>query len=613
MMGRGGAEAQRIQTTARHVPLRLASSPTSSSATPRLCGFFSSLLPSAPLRLSGFFLTLLPSAPLRLSGFFLTLLLSVSLLAQTAPATYWVQFTDKDNTPYSLAAPQDYLSQRALERRARQNIPIDSLDLPVDPAYIAQLLAAGEIELLNVSKWFNAVTIRSTDTLALDSLGLLPFVHEVRMTMDGKLRPTSFAHKFGNETKTYQQDYGTSFRQIEMMNGHLLHEVGAAKGQGLLIGVLDSGFENADILPGFADLRNRNGIVYTQDMVDPGGNVYANHYHGRSVLSVMAGHVEGKLTGTAPMADYVLIRTENTAGEYIVEEDNWVSGAEVCDSIGCDVLNTSLGYTTFDDTTQNHSYADLNGLTSRMSRAADIASRKGMIPVNSAGNSGTLPWYYISVPADAFDILSVGAVDNDRMIASFSSRGPSADGRVKPDVSAVGLGTIGLDVGGENVGPINGTSFSSPLVAGLTACLWQLHRDRTSQEIMQAIRRSASQHGNPDDDIGYGIPDFWRAHLLLGGRDITNVASPTAFQVTPVPFTSFLDVEVFAGEANSMDLRIYDVQGRELWSTSTGLEPNTYARVRIQNDLLTQLRAGTYIVKVQVGDSKLTQKVVKAG
>lgn len=550
---------------------------------------------------------------MRLNVLVVILLLSPSLIAQTAPAIYWVQFTDKDHTPYSLSAPEAYLSQRAIERRARQNIPIDSLDLPVDPTYIAQLLAAGQIELLNISKWFNAVTIRSTDTLALDSLGLLPFVHEVRMTMDGKPRPTRFAQKFGTGAKTFQQDYGASFRQIEMMNGHLLHEVGAAKGEGLLIGVLDSGYENADILPGFADLRNRNGIIYTQDMVDPGGNVYANHYHGRSVLSLMAGHVEGKLTGTAPMADYVLIRTENTASEYLVEEDNWVSGAEVCDSIGCDVLNTSLGYTTFDDSTQNHSYADLNGLTSRMTLAADIASRKGMIPVNSAGNSGTLPWHYISVPADAFDILAVGAVGMDRSVADFSSRGPSADGRVKPDVSAVGFGTIGIGIGGENVYGINGTSFASPLVAGLTACLWQLHRDRTSHEIMDAVRRSASRHNTPDDDLGYGIPDFWRAHLLLGGRDITNVTNATAFQVMPVPFTNFLDIEVFAGDATSMDLRIHDVLGRELWSTTTGLEPHTYSRVRIQNDLLTQLRAGTYIVKVQVGDSKLTQRVIKAG
>lgn len=552
------------------------------------------------------------SALMHLSVLVATLLLPASLPAQTAPAIYWVQFTDKDHTPYSLSAPQDYLSQRALDRRARQNIPIDSLDLPVDPAYIAQLLAAGQIELLNVSKWFNAVTIRSTDTLALDSLGLLPFVHQLRMTMDGKPRPTRFAQKFGTGTKTYEQDYGSSFRQIEMMNGHLLHSAGGAEGQGMLIGILDSGFLDADVLPGLADLRSRNGIILTRDLVESGGNVYAEHYHGRSVLSVMAGHVDGKLTGTAPLANYVLVRTENADSEYIVEEDNWVSGAELCDSIGCDVLNTSLGYTTFDDSTQDHTYADLNGLTSRMTLAADIAARKGMIPVNSAGNSGTLPWHYISVPADAFDILAVGAVNSDRMLATFSSRGPSADGRVKPDVSAMGLGTIGIGTGGYNVYGISGTSFSSPLVAGLTACLWQLHPDRSAHDIMDAVRRSASQYDHPDSDLGYGIPDFWRAHLLLRGRDLTHLSGPEALAVIPVPFTDFLDIEVYSGNASTLGLEMHDVLGKLVWSTVTGLEPNTYSRVRIQNDLLTQLRTGVYLVDVTVGESRLTQRVVKA-
>lgn len=540
------------------------------------------------------------------------LLCASGLFAQTAPAIYWVQFTDKQHTPYALSAPEAYLSQRALERRARQQVPIDSLDLPVDPAYIDQLLAAGQIELLNVSKWFNAVTIRSTDTLALDSLGLLPFVHEVRQTMDGKPRPTQAADKFGPVTKSYQSEHGRSFRQIEMMNGHLLHEVGEAKGQGLLIGVLDSGFEHADFLPGLATLRARNGIVLARDLVEPGGNVYSAHYHGRSVLSVMAGDVEGELVGTAPLADYVLVRTEDVGSEYLVEEDNWVSGVELCDSIGCDVLNTSLGYTTFDDSTQDHSIADLNGLTSRMTLAADIAARKGMIPVNSAGNSGSAPWHHISVPADAFDILAVGAVDSDRLLVDFSSRGPSADGRVKPDVAAMGMRTVGLDGAGWNVGTLNGTSFAAPLVAGLTACLWQLHPQRTAQEIMDAVRRSASQHSDPDNELGHGIPDFWRAHLLLGGRNITGLQSPTVLQVMPVPFTEFLDIEVYAGEAERMELRIHDLLGRTVWNTVTGLEPHTYSRVRIQNDLLTQLRAGLYIVEVRVGASRLTQRVVKA-
>lgn len=550
----------------------------------------------------------------RLTGLFLLLaaLLPWTVAGQTAPATYWVQFKDKAHTPYSLQAPEAFLSQQAIERRARQQIPIDSLDLPVDPAYIAQLTAAGNMQVLHVSKWFNAVTIRSTDTLALDSLGMLPFVNVVQVTRDGVARPHRQAGKFPLP-KLYEEDYGRSFRQIEMMNGHLLHELGGAKGQGMLIGVLDSGFEHADYLPGLSALRERNGIVFTKDLVAPGGNVYDAHYHGRSVLSVMAGYVEGDLTGTAPLADYVLVRTEDASSEYRVEEDNWVAGAELCDSLGCDVLNTSLGYSTFDDPAQDHSYADMDGQSSRMSIAAGIASRKGMVVVNSAGNSGQLPWHHITAPSDAFDILSVGAVDTARQVAPFSSRGPSADGRVKPDVSAMGYRTVGLDGPGWNVGHINGTSFSSPLVAGLAACLWQLHRDRTAHDVMDAIRRSASQYDHPDDDLGYGIPDFWRAHLLLGGRDITGLTSPMALGVVPNPFMDFLDLEVYSGDETSMEVSLHDVLGQKLWNTEVnGLEPHTYSHVRVHDALLVRLRPGTYIIRVEVGSSVLTRRVVKA-
>lgn len=553
--------------------------------------------------------------PGRLVSLFTALLFTLvagTTAAQTAPAIYWVQFKDKAHTPYSLGAPEAFLSQRAIDRRARQHIPIDSLDLPVDPAYIAQLQAAGDMEVLHVSKWFNAATIRSTDTLALDSLGLLPFVNVVQLTQDGTVRPHRQAGKFPLP-KLFEEYYGDSFRQIAMMNGHLLHELGGAKGQGMLVGVLDAGFLNADILPGLEDLRARNGILLTRDLVEPGGNVYAEHYHGRSVLSVMAGHVEGKLTGTAPLADYVLVRTENGAVEYRVEEDNWVAGAELCDSLGCDVLNTSLGYSTFDDPAQDHSYADMNGLTSRMTMASDIASRKGMVVVSSAGNSAQLPWHYITAPADAFDILTVGAVDTARQVAPFSSRGPSADGRVKPDVSAMGFRTVGLDGAGWNVGRINGTSFSAPLVAGLSACLWQLHQDRSAHDVMDAIRRSASQYDHPDDDLGYGIPDFWRAHLLLGGRDITGLTSPAALGVVPNPFTDFLDVEVYTGDETTMEMSLVDLLGQKLWNTTVaGLEPHTYAHVRVHDALLTRLRAGTYILRVEIGGSHLTHRVVKA-
>lgn len=540
------------------------------------------------------------------------LLLCGPVVAQTAPATYWVQFTDKAHTPYSLEAPEAFLSPRALERRAHDQVPFDSLDLPVDPAYITALLAAGDIELLNRSKWFNAVTIGSTDTLALDTLLGLPFVRDVKMLCDGRPRPSRALDKLEGLEKDYADTYGSALRQVSMMNGHLLHAVGGARGQGMLIGILDAGFDRADVLPAFAAVRARQGIVLARDLAHPGGNVYGESAHGRSVLAVLAGDLEGRLLGTAPLADYVLVRTEDANSEYLVEEDNWVSGAELCDSLGCDVLSTSLGYTVFDDSTQDHTYADLDGLTTRISIAAGIAARKGMLPVNSAGNSGEASWHYIGAPADAFGILVVGAVDDDRRLAGFSSRGPTADGRIKPDVCAVGRGTVGLNDSGQDIARINGTSFSAPLVAGLTACLWQLHRDRSNAAIIDAVRRSASQADRPDNDLGYGIPDFWRAHLLLGGRDLTGLRTEDVLDVMPMPFGDFFDVELFAGGSARMDLDLYDALGRSIWSSSTPLEPHTYARVRVQDGILSRLRAGAYVLDVHVGASRLTRRVVKA-
>ncbi len=537
--------------------------------------------------------------------------------AQTAPATYWVQFTDKAHTPYSVQHPEAFLSQRALDRRAHQHIAIDELDLPVDPSYIAALLQAGQFELLNTHKWFNAVTVRTMDTLALDTLDHLPFVLQLRGTSSGR-RTRNFNDKFAaelneEERSSYEDTYGLAYRQVSMMNGHLLHELGNARGEGMLIGVLDSGFENADELPGFSELRARNGIIATRDFVQAGGDVFAAHWHGRSVLSCMAGHLEGSLLGTAPKADYVLLRTEDADSEYPIEEDNWVSGAEFADSIGCDVLNTSLGYSRFDDSSMDHSFADMDGMTTRISIAAGIAARKGMAVVNSAGNNGQDDWHYIAAPADAIDILSVGAVNDDREVAPFSSRGPSADGRVKPDVCAVGWGAIGLGVDGQRAEPINGTSFSSPITAGLVACLWQLHQDRTSHEIMDAVRRSASTYSAPSDSLGFGIPDFWRAHLLLQGQDLTHLISPSFLGLYPMPFTDVLDVALFTGEADRVNLELYDTQGRSVWRTIAPVEPGIYTHLRIGADAWHDLENGCFVLRASLdGRAELVEQVIKA-
>lgn len=551
-------------------------------------------------------------------------LLSVGLVAimdataQTAPGTYWVRFSDKTSTPFSVEAPQDFLSPRSIARREKQGIPVDESDLPVDPAYISALLDAGQFQLHTVSKWFNAVTIRSTDTLALDTVASLPFVSELRCLHPSTTHEPRSGEKFPRpkraaENSTLDGTYGASLRGISMMNGHLLHELGGARGEGILIGILDSGFEQADSMAAFSALRDRNGIRLTVDIVCPGCDIYEQHWHGRSVLSVLAGQLPGKLMGSAPNADYVLLRTEDTNSEYPVEEDNWVRGAELADSMGCDVLNTSLGYTLFDDSTMDHTRADLDGLSTRISIAAGMASRKGMIPVQSAGNSGTSEWRFISAPADAIDILSVGAVDEDRSVADFSSRGPAVDGRVKPDVCAVGLGTIGVSGSGDGIDHINGTSFASPLVCGLTACLWQLHPDRTAHAIMDAVRRSASHFHQPNDSIGYGIPDFWRAHLLLGGNDLTGLQAPAFFNIYPLPFSDALNIELFTGEARQLTIDLSDASGRAVLSRSIALEPRIYQQLRLEDIAVTSLPNGHYTLKASLdGHAGTIRALVKA-
>ena len=533
--------------------------------------------------------------------------------AQTAPDTYWVQFTDKLNTPYSVDAPEQFLSARAIARRAAQGIAIDELDLPVDPAYIAGVLATGEVQLVNRSKWFNAITIRTADTDALLAIQSLPYVQVLRATfrVSGEApAPDKFMAPLVPEERGGgggTGDYGASFTQVSMINAHLLHEI-EAKGQGMLIGVLDSGFDHVNTIPGFDALRQREGIVYTKDMVVHDDDVYTDHWHGRSVLSCMAAVMPGYLMGTAPEADYVLVRTEEAATEYLVEEDNWVSGAELCDSIGCDLLNTSLGYTQFDDSTMDHSYADLDGLTTRISKAAGIASQKGMVVLNSAGNSGMSAWYYIGPPADAIDILAVGAVGDTGQVAPFSSRGPSADGRVKPDVMAMGWGSIGLDAAGEFVVPINGTSFSSPILAGGVACLWQLHPGRTASEIMDAVRRSASHWTMPNDSMGYGIPDLWAAHLFLDATTGSGEGAPSGSALAwPMPFQDAFDVVLPGLAGDRTTVQLMDATGRVVHQSRLPVGPD--GRCRVTG--LEALPSGLYLFRATDGVRSWTSRMVK--
>ncbi|MBR4136422.1 MAG: S8 family serine peptidase [Bacteroidales bacterium] len=454
-------------------------------------------------------------------------LFNLLVASAQSPAKYWVQFKDKKGTPYSVARPEEFLSPRAIAQRQHFRIPVTTTDLPVNPEYVRRVLAADSTAYLCVtSKWLNGITIYSTCDSVEQMLGQLPFVSMVECTsrldtiedepiveflyLEDPNQPIQHSWE-GNTQKT---DYGNAANQMWMNNAQWLHRMGY-HGEGMQMMVMDGGFVNVDSIPFFQTLRDDHRLLGARNFVQPDQNPFRKHSHGTMVLSCIAAYTPGKLLGTAPMAQVYLCQTEDARSETKVEEDYWVAGLEWADSLGCQVLNSSLGYTTFDDTVaQRRSYEDLNGLESRASRAASVASVKGMIICNSAGNAGSQKWKYLGTPADANGILTVGAVMGDSTVAGFSSWGPTADGRVKPDACAVGLMAAVCNQKGK-LAWAAGTSFSSPILSGMVACLWQAFPDKTNVEIMEAVRKSGQLYENPDDQRGYGITDFLKAYNIL--------------------------------------------------------------------------------------------------
>lgn len=538
--------------------------------------------------------------------------------AAQAPSKYIVYFTDRNGSPYSISNPSAYLSQRAIIRRANQNIAITQDDLPVNPNYIDSVLAAGNVTLLNRSKWFNAVSIYTTDTNALAAIQALPFVASVsavqrlRSTLSGedRLQPV-----FDDNAKLQPQaqishvlahDYGPSLNQLSMLGGECLHNMGY-QGQGKVIAVLDAGFYEVNNLPAFDSLWANSQILGTWDFVANDSSVFEDHAHGEMVLSCMGGNLPGQIVGTAPRAEYWLLRTEEVATEYVIEEFNWVAAAEFADSVGADIINSSLGYTTFDDPSQNHTYADMDGNTAIVSIGADKAVSKGIFVVNSAGNSGSSSWYYIAAPADGDSVLAVGAVDASGVYVSFSSHGPTADGQVKPDVAAQGMNTVvaGPFGGTQNA---NGTSFSAPVTAGLVACLWEAHPQLTARQLYYAIIQSGSQYGSPDADLGYGIPDFCAANVILGGGDVSKFQEDNIVSVYPNPFRESFEFIFYSDHSQPVSVEMYDVTGRMVAANTFDVNLRSHNTYEVS---ARDLRNGMYFLVVRTQEKKYVQKVSK--
>ena len=452
----------------------------------------------------------------------LAVLLPFLLAAQAegSQGLYFVGFADKSGTPFSVDAPEDFLSQRALDRRAKVGMDVTEMDLPISPAYEEAIVAQG-VDIWLRSKWMNGVVVPATKE-QMESIRSLDFVDttyyaaplQYTRTMS-RPRPTQFDQPAPvvESVPVSETFYGFGYKDLSRMNGDSLHRLGF-RGKGVWVAVFDGGFPSVEYKD-FLGYDQPEAVPGNYDLVEQDSTALDGSTHGATVLSTMAAHHPFFFIGTAPEAKYLLFKTENSRGEHRMEEVNYAIALEMADSAGVDLVNSSLGYTTFTDHSMDYTYEDLNGRTSPASVAIGRAFDRGMVVVTSAGNNGADEWKYIGIPADAPDALSIGALDASDERAYFSSFGPTPDGRIKPDVSGPGVMVAAVASNGQGMTGANGTSLSAPLVTGLMACLMQAVPEATNQQLLDAVRATATLADEPDESLGYGKPDFAAAYRYL--------------------------------------------------------------------------------------------------
>ncbi|MDH6312173.1 subtilisin family serine protease [Parabacteroides sp. PFB2-10] len=423
-----------------------------------------------------------------------------------------VYLKDKGATGHTLEKPEEFLSARAIERRLKTGKELTESDLPISASYLHTLEQTG-VALITKSKWLSTVVVSSPDSLIAGRLREYSFVDDVKLVWKGNLAPKKEDNseeidttRFSPSDTPLSDHYGYAQKQIEMLHGDHLHEAGYT-GSGIHIAVIDAGFTHVDRISAFDSLR----IGGTYNFVAPGQSVFQGDDHGTRVLSCLAANQPGIMVGTAPHATYWLLRSEDSSTEFPIEEDYWAAAVEYADSIGIDLITSSLGYFSFDAEEMSYTQELLDGKTAFISKAAAMAAEKGMLVVCSAGNEGGNHWEKITFPSDAADILTVGSITQKKEKSSFSSTGFTADYRIKPDVTALGTGCCVIDEQGQ-IRYANGTSYSTPVVAGLAACLWQAIPELTPVRLIALLQTTASQYKRPDAEKGYGIPDLNKAH-----------------------------------------------------------------------------------------------------
>jgi len=538
-----------------------------------------------------------------------TLLFNLLILAylgvkaqEISEGVYWVYFTDKAGTGYQIDEPDQFLSDRSVNRRAMQRLAVDQLDLPVNTDYLQEIRDMGVI-IKHVSRWLNGIAMIQMDEEMFQDVLQKPFTDTVPW------EPQKFALHFPQISGEPRFDpplvqgpafdYGIAREQVELIRTDQLHEMGYTAG-GVWIGVLDAGFYNVDSLPSFIPLLDEGRILDARNYVN-GTSIYRqNNSHGMSVLSLMAGEWDGNMIGTAPHASYLLCMTEDPDQETRIEEIAWIEAAEFADSLGVDVLNTSLGYSEFDGGLFDYSYSDMDGLSSYISRAASLTASRGMILCNSAGNSGDDEWFYITAPADALDILAVGAVDSTNLLANFSSRGPSFDSRIKPDVTTMGRGS-GVQHWSGGLARGNGTSYASPIMAGSVAALWQAFPELTAKELINNIKQSGHLSARPNSNYGYGTPNMLQAYHSITG--IPAHFKTGEMELWPNPATDWIRIRIPETLSGLQQVRLYDMSGRLTLMQDLELSDEIM--------LPESMKSGIYILEIRTAACIYRGRVIK--
>lgn len=543
---------------------------------------------------------------------YITALLTTFFVAGFAQQNYyWVKFKDKSNSPYTIDNPSAFLSAKAIARREKQAIPITESDLPVTPAYL-QALAPYITQQKHALKWFNMAVVKIDNPAFIDSIRALSFVDTLAgieyIPHKSMLQNNKFesVETLPDQKVVYPNEYGIAYRQAVMLNADLLHQLGY-RGKGITIAHFDNGCLNVNTLKAYDSIRSR--ILHTYDYVADEADVYNDGGHGSNTLSCIAANMPGKYIGTAPDASFYLLTTEDDNAEWVMEEYNWAAGAQWADSAGADLFTTSLGYTEFDNGIGNHTYQDMTGDKTVITRAANMAFQKGILVFNSAGNSGAGAWRYISAPADGQDVIAVGAVDSAEVLGNFSSRGPTYTGVVKPDVCAQGVRSAVINTSGD-LGYSGGTSFSCPVMAGGAACLMQAFPDKTVQEIRNAILWSCDRYNTPDNDYGYGVPDLYNAYLYLknnSNEKILRVGDNAI--VYPNPFINSITISVMGKENVPRKVELFDINGQQLYVREFLMRDKTFELIPAED--LTTLPAGVYVLRLD-GKKEWSRTLVKA-